>query len=49
MTIDEIVGVVAVLDRFVTATFTMHVLRGVLATRMRHAAGGIHFIDLDHR
>jgi hypothetical protein len=49
VTIDEVVDVVAMLDRFVTTTFTVHVLRDMLATRVRHTAGGIHFVDLDHR
>lgn len=46
--IDDVVGVVAVFDRIVSTTFTVHVLVDMLAARMGHAAGGIHRVDLDH-
>ena len=49
MPIDDVVGVIAVLDRRVTAAFAVHVVRAMLATRVRHTTGGIHLVDLDHR
>ena len=48
VTIDDVVGVVAVLDRLVPAAFTVHVRIEMLAARMGHAAGWIHRVDLDH-
>ena len=49
MTIDEVVGVIAVLDGLVPATFAVHVVRDVLSTRVRHTTGRIHLVDLHHR
>jgi hypothetical protein len=49
VTIDHVVGVVAVLHRLVAAALAVHVVRDMLAARVRHATGGIHLVDLDHR
>jgi hypothetical protein len=48
VTIDDVVGVVAVLDRLVPTALAVHVTVDMLTARMRHAAGWIHRIDLDH-
>jgi hypothetical protein len=49
VTIDNVVGVIAVLDCLVPAVFAVHVVRDMLAARVRHTAGWIHLVDLDHR
>ena len=43
--VDEVVDVITVWHRFVSTTFTVDMIRLVITTHVRHAAGRVHHVD----